>query len=385
MIKNIKLKNFLSNTVFAALSVLNKVVPKNDKIILLYANCEFRDNLDYLYQYLIEHKYNKKYHIIRSYRGICTKTVPDNVDDVSNIRAIIEYLRAGHVYYAFGKLPIFPSDKQVVIQMWHGAPFKGMDKGVRTSRKNKAYYTYYLTHSDYFRKAVHEAYACDDNHIAICGEPRTDVMFEENDRYELSVAGKKIIIWMPTFRKSKYVGYSDVNQQRSIVPFFTNEELVQLNHKLRDMDIGLIVKIHPAQDLDLFKNLALSNICILSHEMFVSRGYDLYRLLAQTDALITDYSSVFYDYMILDRPIAFTMEDFEEYKKNRGFIMQDPETLMAGHKIHSQDDFILFVRDVSEGKDPWKEKRNEVNVLVNEYRDGQNRRRALEISNITVP
>ena len=384
MIRNTAIKTILSNTVFLGLSIINKWIPKDDNRILLYSNFDFRDNLRYLYEYIIDKGYNNKYRIIRSYQGKEIGVLPNNVRDVSNFKAIFEFMRAGHVYYAFGKLPIYPSDKQIVIQLWHGSPFKGMDAGVRTARRTKPYYTYYFAASDFFRKAVNIAYSCDDDHIAICGNPRNDVLYENSAKYDIGIDGDKIIIWMPTFRKSKYVGYSDVNQQNSIVPFFTNEELIAFNETLRALSVGLIIKIHPAQDLDLFKNIQLSNIVVLSHDIFVNKGFDLYRLLPQTDALITDYSSVFYDYMLLDKPIAFTMEDFEEYKTKRGFIMDDPEELMAGHKIRNKQDIIDFIRDISEGKDIWKDKRNEINILVNQNRDGMNRKRALEISNIDI-
>lgn len=382
MIKNVNLKRFITNTVFVVISQINKIVPKNDKQILLYANCSFRDNLSYLYDYLIDKGYNKKYKIVRSYKGPKEEKIPENVIDVNNLMAIWKFLRSGHVYYAFGKLPIFPAKKQTVIQMWHGSPFKGMDMGVKTSRKKKPYYTYYLAASDFFRDAVREAYSCDDKHIAICGNPRNDVMYEDFKSYDLGVSGKRKIIWMPTFRKSEYTGYSDIPDQRSLIPFFSNKELEGLNTELAKLDVGLIVKIHPAQDLDLYENINYSNICVLSHKEFVEKGYDLYRLLAQTDALITDYSSVFYDYMLLDKPIAFTMEDFEEYKNNRGFIFDNPESLMAGHKITESKDLINFAKDVSEESDPWKDKRREVSLKTNKYQDGQNRRRALEISKI---
>ena len=383
MIKNVRVKKLLTNTVFKLLSCLNYVIPKDDNLVLFYSNMGFRDNIEYLYDFTIKSGYNKKYRIIRSQNEAPPDVIPYNVRIERNARSVLSFLRAGHVFYCFGKLPIYPSKKQIVIQMWHGSPFKGMDKGVEITRTKKPYYTYYLAASDFFRPAIHKAYSCDDSHIAICGNPRNDVMYESFPLYNLAVQGKKKIIWMPTFRKSTKLGYADT-RQKSIIPFYKNEELIELNEILGKLKVGLIVKIHPSQDLDLFENIQLSNINILSHQMFSENGYDLYRLLAQTDALITDYSSVFYDYMLLDRPIAFTMEDFEEYSMKRGFIIDNPEKVMAGHKIHNKEDLLSFLKDVSDGNDPWKEERNEINCIVNTYRDGQNRKRVLDISNITL-
>ena len=59
-------------------------------------------------------------------------------------------------------------------------------------------------------------------------------------------------------------------------------------------------------------------------------GIQLYELLGQTDALMTDYSSVAVDYMLCDKPIAFLLEDYEAYRKNRGFVFEDPLQYMPG-------------------------------------------------------
>ncbi|HAS21319.1 MAG TPA: hypothetical protein DCR16_06280, partial [Lachnospiraceae bacterium] len=105
MIKNVALKKILSGTVFRGISALNRAVPVRDDVILLYCNMEFRDNIRYLYDYLIEQGYNKKYTIIRSQNEPFAGPVPDNVRIVSNAQAIGWFLRAGHVFYTFGKLP----------------------------------------------------------------------------------------------------------------------------------------------------------------------------------------------------------------------------------------------------------------------------------------
>lgn len=93
---------------------------------------------------MISEKYNEKYQIIRSQNESYGGVIPTNVKIVSNMRAIKYYLRAGHVFYAFGKLPIYPAKNQKVVQMWHGSPFKGADKRQlveNANKKKKSYYT----------------------------------------------------------------------------------------------------------------------------------------------------------------------------------------------------------------------------------------------------
>lgn len=147
----------LTNTVFRVISAINKAIPKDNQLILLYSNLGFRDNVAYLYNHLIDNEYNKKYKIIRSQNDKCREIIPKNVKVVSNTKGILYFLRAGHVFYCFGKLPIYPSKHQIVIQMWHGTPFKDADEWQKATVSKQSYYTYLLIQ----KRIVH-------NHTSIC-------------------------------------------------------------------------------------------------------------------------------------------------------------------------------------------------------------------------
>ena len=384
MIKNVALKNLLSNSIFRFFSAINIVLPKNDNMILLYSNIEYRDNIKTMCEYLIENGYQKKYKIILSANDK-PKNVPSGIEVVGNVSGILKYLRAGHVYYAFGKLPIYPTKKQCVIQMWHGTPFKGIDKGMETVSKRKSYLTYAFVSSEFFINIGCKLFSCKKGNIAICGQPRTDVMFGQEKKYKEVATYRKFILWMPTFRKSSILGYDDIENQNSIVPIFDREGLCRLNGTLKEKNIGLVIKLHPSQDLSKYKKLSLSHIYLLSHDEFKRKGFDLYKLIGQADSLITDYSSVFYDFLMMDRPIAFTLDDVDEYGSSRGFFVDNPEEFFdAWHRIYNEKDFYQYVNDIAEDKDVYRKQRNKMNRLVNKYTDHQNRKRALEISNISL-
>ena len=121
---------------------------------------------------------------------------------------------------------------------------------------------------------------------------------------------------------------------------------------------------------------------LLSHKSFNDKKWDLYRLISQCDAMITDYSSVFYDFMLLDRPLAFTVDDYDVYKNGRGFAVDNPDYLTAGYKIHNKEELKEFIEDLIKNNDLYKEQRNEVNKLVNTYNDGKQCERVLKIANV---
>jgi CDP-glycerol glycerophosphotransferase (TagB/SpsB family) len=383
MIKNIKIKKLLMGTVFRTFTGVNRLTKKKQNQILLYSNEGFRDNIKYLYDYLIEQGYNEQYHIICSandYKKFSAHA-PKNVSFVSNVQGILKYFSSAHIYYCFGRIPIVPTRDQVAIQMWHGTSFKGFDQSTRqTNALKNQYYTYVFASSEFFRPIVEKKFACLPENIYICGHPRTDMLYKNDVTYHLGDF-QKTIIWLPTFRKSAAMGYTDV-QTDSVVPFFKLNELHELDEVLQRYNVHVIIKLHPVQDIPQKSVEGLTHLQLLSHQEFTAKNYDLYTLLRQTDALITDYSSVFYDYLLLDRPIGFTEDDEEQYKSNRGFAVENPDDFKPGMRIKSREQLYQFVSDLVEGKDLYKQKRFEINELSNAYQDGQNCARALLASGI---
>ena len=284
--------------------------------------------------------------------------------------------------YAFGRIPIYPAKNQYVVQMWHGTPFKAADEHQLRTAPKKPYYTSMLISSDYFKTIVKKAHGLEDENIAICGQPRTDVMFKNTIQYKELMGYKKVLIWMPTFRKSKILGYSDVENEKSVIPVISVDDYEEFNSWLKERNVLLIVKLHPMEDVSRFKSMKLSNLMLLSHKSFNDKKWDLYRLISQCDAMITDYSSVFYDFMLLDRPLAFTVDDYDAYKDGRGFAVDDSDYLTAGYKIHNKEELKDFIEDLIKNIDLYKEQRDEVNKLVNTYNDGKQCERALKIANI---
>lgn len=386
MIKNVAFKVFLQNSLFTLLSFFNKRKDHNKNIILLYNKGEFRDNVKALYDYLVEEGYNSKYEIICScsdynnYSDLRLK----NVRYVSNICAIYEYFKAGYVYYRAGKIPIIPGKNQIVIQMWHGSPFKGGDEGMLKGHSWKChYYTYVFSASKNFAPIWSKYFSMPLDRILICGHPRCDALFREWEKYDFGKYNK-LILWTPTFKTSKEIGYNNVKTTKGIIPVIDSERFGLFNEKLRELGVKIIVKLHPLQDLDLYNAIDLDHLIIMSHDDFTKRKIDLYRLMPQCDALITDYSSIFFDYLLLDRPMAFTEDDIEEYKEMRGFAVDDPDAYKPGQRIKEEEDLLAFVRDVANGVDIYKQDRKRVMKLSNDFCDGKFCLRALSLVGINM-
>lgn len=193
--------------------------------------------------------------------------------------------------------------------------------------------------------------------------PRNDV-FLRSDWNELSkICGdqkyRKVIIWMPTFRAHINGNRNDSTREYpyGIPVIYNKEDLDALNEQLKKLDMVLLVKHHP-RSVPYLSLPDLSNIIFLCR--FETQKIHFYKLLTQTDALISDYSSVVFDYMLLDRPIAWTLDDLDSYKL--GFSMEDPLKFMPGNHIYHWNDLMDFVKQVSDGEDVFQKQRNDLRM-----------------------
>lgn len=380
MLKNVKLKKIMKKTIFPVLSIINKIVPKRDDFILLYSpNWGIDFNLKPIKEYLFLNGYNKRYKIICGIENMRYAS-NDSAKYVTQIWAVFYFMMSRHIFYTTGQIPIKPSKQQKVIQMWHGAAlFKTIGALSKINNGYEFYFTYFTIPSKIYIPIIQKAFCCKEKNIAINGEPMTDAMLTNTVCYNLGNF-KKIIIWAPTFRSSDYLGYSDSSEE--LLPMFKKDDYEELNLKLKEHNYKLIVKLHSAQDLKEYKILHFSNLDIYSDSEFKEVGYELYKLLPQTDVLLADYSSVFLQYLLLDKPIGFVVPDMEEYSKRRGFVFEKPEKYMPGPIIKSKNQLYDFFAELESGIDKFKSKRECVKQVIHTYQDANNSKRVLELSDI---
>ncbi len=102
---------------------------------------------------------------------------------------------------------------------------------------------------------------------------------------------------------------------------------------------------------------------------------DLYDILGATDILVTDYSSIYFDFLLLDKPIVFIPTDLQEYEKSRGFLF-DPYNFWApGPKPLIFTDFLAELTKYIKDENYYKKERTIVNDIVNKYQDSKSSER----------
>ncbi len=380
MIKNTKLKKLLVNNVFPVFSFMNKIIGKDDRTIFIYcANDDLSDNSLELFDYLVRNDYNQKYKIICGVGDPAdySDKVSLNVSFIPKKKCVLQYMRSGHVFYSMGKMPIKPAKDQCVINLWHGIPLKKIGKMLPVDSGNEFFFSFVCASSELYRPIMAKAFGCPESNVCICGEQKQDRLFEKKEARDY-----KYIVWTPTFRQSNYLGYDD-STDSSLLPPLKNNEWDELNEVLKERNVKILVKLHPLQDLSGFEFDEKSNLKVMSDKHFKASGKNLYSELAQSDALIADYSSVYLEYLVINRPICFVVSDMEEYNQNRGFVFENPFEYMPGPHIRDKYQLFKFIEQIQKDEDPYRDEREIIMNKVHCYKDNKNCQRILEKSGIT--
>lgn len=219
--------------------------------------------------------------------------------------------------------------------------------------------------------------------LLICGSPRLDFLYREKHVLEtlgMYQKGKKYVIWLPTMRQASFAkGRIDSLHRYSYgIPLMQSEDDFRyLNEELKKLNYMLIIKPHPRQDLSVYRIKECDHILFISQAILDMHNFTVHSLMRETDALISDYSSIAFDYMLLERPIAYTIDDLEEYKI--GFSVENPFHFMPGNKLEKIEDMIGFLQDIADGKDFYKEERHKIRDYIHQYQDCNNSERFLKL------
>lgn len=203
-----------------------------------------------------------------------------------------------------------------VLQVWHAAgALKKFGNAIEREYPINNY-DYVLATSSYWKKPYSEAFSVKEDNVLSIGMPRLDELFDNNyiikqreslfNKYPY-LKDKKIILYAPTFRGDIYKGFSAIDFNAS-----------KLLNELDDNYI-LLYKYHPL----------LGNIELEKHDRVYNMNHeDTHALFTISDYLISDYSSIVFDYSILEKPLLFYVPDYNDYKSSRGCFV-DLESLQC--------------------------------------------------------
>ena len=254
-----------------------------------------------------------------------------------------------------------------MVNLWHGCGYKDAEQGRKKSQTSPDF-DYALVPGPVFVKTKSLLWNCDPDRLLMMGYPRYDWMLAPSlQKTEIlkrlfGWKGDKAVLWMPTFRKSELGGCAEneIELPYQLPAVRNRKELEEIDLFLRMKKMLLIIKKHPLQTGWSQDTQEFTNIRYVSEAMLEKEKLQLYELIGISDALISDYSSVAVDYLLLDRPLGYVLADYEIYREKRGFVFEDPLEYMPGEKIYNACDLKQFLLHISDGTDAYRAERRKM-------------------------
>lgn len=378
-------------------SLKNMIVFRSGPHVSSYVKgMDFSDNARALFEHMLQKGYNEKYELVWLVKN------PDEFISYGNIQNVKflsyewsasenkgrrdEYYHvlclAKYLFFtdAYGFARNCRQD-QIRVQLWHGCGFKTRVNFVRCEKR----YEYTTVISDVYSKIHQEIYGLREDQVLVTGYAKQDWLFHPDVEWQKKLnipTASKYIFWLPTFRSAKEqlqnLNEYELSGQTGLPVVHTYEILERLDALLGSFDTVLVIKLHPFQDREKIGKIDMKNIILLDNGQIAEKDIQINRLLGHAAALISDYSSAAVDYMLLDRPIAFTLDDVEEYEKSRGFVFENIKDWLPGAKIFEFDDMHHFIEEVCLGIDTTREKRRKLTAVMHRYCDDGSCRRIIE-------
>ena len=319
----------------------------------------FADNSRYMYLYLTEHKLQYKIEdVIWITQDLLIK---ENLEKAgykvymkNSWRSFYYHLHAYYFFYDQFKKDYFYRllRKARLINLWHGMPIKkfGTKTGLVWILKDD----YLFTCSSWGDDMIGASFIANPKRFIHGMYPRNyyltnpiPFLTEEERSYLLQIRkqkekGKKIVFYLPTFRKSKlmFLGESDMGKIVDFVSF------------LGQNDFYLLTKLHSVGYFNHHDSVKISDDNLLN----LSSLIDVYPFLKEADILVTDYSSVLFDFLYLDRPIICYPYDLAVYQNEDQGLLFDYLQLPT-EKVFSIDELQRKLLQVASGEDFYKEER----------------------------
>lgn len=358
---------------------------------------DYTDNAKALFEYMVSKHYNEKYKLVwlvkepERYCDIEEKNA--NVSFISFDWAVTDDVVLRERYYenvCLAKYFFFTQasgfcrlkrEGQIRVQLWHGCGPKAEHYPVRQEN----HYEYMTVTSKYYADFSRDDFGLRDDQMLITGLAKENWIFHPVkdwcEKLCIPIA-KKYVFWLPTFRNTfDVVARYNTNIQGGIeeLQIFENEELLDdMDSFLRDNEVVLVIKKHPLQKTTKQSKRGFGNIVFLENSQLDENRLHVNQILGNADALISDYSSVVVDYLLLNRPIGFVLSDKEQFEDSRGLYNDDLQSHFPGEKIYTIDDMKRFIKMISEEKDQTEDLRKASIDVSHKYTDNHSCERILK-------
>ncbi|WP_186171463.1 glycosyltransferase [Vibrio chagasii] len=373
--KKISNKNVVNRFIFA---VFYKRMRVKDNTILLESHQGklLGDNSYYLAKYFIRERKDVKSYFVYDPDSVSLETL---IANGFSKKTLVKFESIKYLYLlATSKYLVndvvfrnyfIKKDNQIYLNMWHGTPVKKMGKNVASSpiylfnsQRNFIQADILLASDDIQKRMFSKDYMVGEEKVVMGGYPRTDAYFDNHT----SSSEKKSVCYLPTWRDFT----SELDKDAYLSKL--SNIISNINGNIPN-DYELVVKLHPLEN-DYFEDNDIEGVRFLDNHENINEY-----LNNQVDVLITDYSSVIFDYAIKSKNIILYTHDFEEYSELRGVDLDLFESLPF-KRIESEEKLSEVLNNLDMLSDSISEEDYfEFNSKFNHYNTGDSCKRTADL------
>jgi CDP-glycerol glycerophosphotransferase (TagB/SpsB family) len=230
--------------------------------------------------------------------------------------------------------------------------------------------------------------AIPENKYEITGNPRTDTLLLEDGRKNLekilrkNIGNKKVIFNMPTFHVHENSGLASGQEELNDSIKIKDFNYAEFDKFLDENNMICISKVHHAEERTVSaknQRRELNNFIFISNKDLDENGLDLYEVLNCADILLTDYSSIYGDFLFMNKKTIFIPTDIKEYREKKGILLEPYDFWTAGPKVTTQESLQHELINSFEGEDIFKTKREELQNLFFKYKDNKSCERVWDL------
>lgn len=341
-------------------------------------NNTFSHNTKYMFEYLISNTdYNVKYVINDEEKREKLNKIYPNCFISLNTKEGKKFLKNADVWLLDGGMPTknpFFMKNKIIINYWHGVPIKkiGIEgyKGLNKLRMYlqlklfSRYVTAYITTSHNLIGIMARSFLLPKDKIKVLGQPRNDFLKREIKKdyfikfYSDIDVNSKYVLYAPTWRQGKYG-----NSFENPVKYFSFEDFDRndLEQYLKENKITIFLRPHPLENIKIQES---KYVKVLDNSKIES----INDFLNAFDLLITDYSSIYPDFLLLDKPVLLLPYDLEEYSKIAGLNFRYEE-ISASPIPKTFKEFKKELLKLLTEKDYFRGERIKINEFFNEIKE----------------
>lgn len=382
------------------LYLCSRIIPRDKNLWVFGAwfGKRYGGNSKYLFQYAQRDKDIKAVWIAKT-RDVVSKVRREGGTAFLSYspKGIFRTLRAGLAIVSSGQMDINAAltAGALKVNLWHGAPMKKLmyeDNRFKTESfakrcfrkllwallphiRETGVYDSVLATSDYFRPIMRSAFGVSMENVKILGYPRNDILFNDTQKCQYmeylkdKFGCQKMLGYFPTYRNTSESDNSFTIMDRYGFDSDAMEAFLQQNDSI------MLVKLHYVDQNRVKKLFHNPDSRIVYADE--NNLPELNDVLGYIDVLITDYSGVYFDYLLLNRPVIFAAFDLEKYIRDRGLYDQY-EFYLSGPMAQNWKQVIDYAKEAIENPQKYEKLRIAKNEIFNRYQDDKSSMRVFE-------